>query len=83
MEAREKDRKRRVGAIGSAIVMGIYILLMIGICVWPILKGIFVPFWLKVVAVMIPTVILVSVLTVLKMRLKEIKGGEINEADQY
>ena len=75
-------RKKSLGAILGA---GIMIVLM-GLIIWMILWANHqeaIPLLLLAAILLIPCVIMICVLAVLIQRLKEIKGGEEDDAAQY
>ena len=83
MNARMTDmRKRKTGAIISAIVIFTFLILVIGAMLYfnasdPAPKGVIVFF------IIVGAVIAVSVGYVLKQRLDEVRKGEIDEASKY
>ena len=75
-------RKRKTGAIISAIVIFTFLILVIGAMLYfnasdPAPKGVIVFF------IIVGAVIAVSVGYVLKQRLDEVRKGEIDEASKY
>jgi phosphatidylglycerophosphate synthase len=83
VNARMTDmRKRKTGAIISAIVIFTFLILVIGAMLYfnasdPAPKGVIVFF------IIVGAVIAVSVGYVLKQRLDEVRKGEIDEASKY
>ena len=84
--ARKADHgKRKAGAVVFAVVtiviMLLYILLFLGILLMggndPVSVGV------AVVMVVIPVVVIAGVVYACRERMKEIEGGELDEADKY
>ena len=83
MNVQEQDqRKQKNSSWIAAIVMILFMAAIMGIMIWgqsvdPMPIGFFV------VMLAVPVIIIVGVLLALYMRLKEIEGGEANEAAKY
>ncbi len=84
MDVKKTDihRKKTIGALLGAGIMIVLMIFMIGIFIWgemvdPLPMGLFV------VIVAIPIVVIIGVVAVLIERVKEIKGGEEDEASKY
>ena len=78
----DKYKKRRSGAIIAAAAVVIFMIAAIALIIWadgidPAPKGILI-FMIAVFGIVI-----VGVLIALSQRLKELKGGELDEADKY
>lgn len=75
-------RKKRTGAIAGAIVMTMMMLMIIALLLWangqePI------PLLLLLFFIAFPTAVIISTLIALAERMKEIEGGEEDEASKY
>jgi len=83
MNVTEKDvRKKKIGSIVAASVFGLFILGMIGLLLWMnSLEG--APIGIIIFYIGALVLVLVGVITALYLRLKEIKGGEEDEAAKY
>ena len=74
--------KKKTGAVTGGVVMMIFMVFMIGMILWgnsmdPIPAG------LLLFLIAIPTVMIIAIMVVLRSRLKEIEGGEEDEASKY
>ncbi len=74
--------KKKTGAVTGGVVMMIFMVFMIGMILWgnsvdPI------PIGLLLFLIAIPTVMIIAIIVVLRSRLKEIEGGEEDEASKY
>ena len=74
--------KKKTGAVTGGVVMMIFMVFMIGMILWgnsvdPI------PIGLLLFLIAIPTVMIIAIIVVLRSRLKEIEGGEEEEASKY
>ena len=74
--------KKKTGAVTGGVVMMIFMVFMIGMILWgnsmdPI------PIGLLLFLIAIPTVMMIAIIVVLRSRLKEIEGGEEDEASKY
>lgn len=83
MNVREKDRRARKK--GALIGAGCFILLMIGGLVSIIWAMVYVSFPLvfDIILLGLPVLCIICTLFVLRERIKEINGGEIDEASKY
>lgn len=84
MDVKKTDihRKKTIGALLGAGIMIVLMIFLIGIFIWgemadPLPMGLFV------VIVAIPVIVIIGVVAVLIERVKEIKGGEEDEASKY
>ena len=75
-------RKRQRGAWVSAIVMVVFLVFFIGIILWGNSQDP-LPNVLLVCIVLIPVCIVVGIGIALAQRMKELKGGELDEAGKY
>ena len=74
--------KKKTGAVTGGAVMMIFMFFLIGMILWgnsvdPI------PIGLLLFLIAIPTVMMIAIIVVLRSRLKEIEGGEEDEASKY
>ncbi len=74
--------KKKTGAVIGGVVMMLFMVFMIGMILWgnsmdPIPAG------LLLFLIAIPTVMMIAIMVVLRSRLKEIEGGEEDEASKY
>ena len=74
--------KKKTGAVTGGVVMMIFMVFMIGMILWgnsmdPI------PIGLLLFLIAIPAVMMIAIIVVLRSRLKEIEGGEEDEASKY
>ncbi len=74
--------KKKTGAVTGGAVMMIFMVFLIGMILWgnsvdPIPTG------LLLFLIAIPTVMMIAIIVVLRSRLKEIEGGEEDEASKY
>ena len=74
--------KKKTGAVTGGAVMMIFMVFLIGMILWgnsvdPI------PIGLLLFLIAIPTVMMIAIIVVLRSRLKEIEGGEEDEASKY
>ena len=74
--------KKKTGAVTGGSVMMIFMVFLIGMILWgnsvdPI------PIGLLLFLIAIPTVMMIAIIVVLRSRLKEIEGGEEDEASKY
>ncbi len=74
--------KKKTGAVTGGAVMMIFMVFLIGMILWgnsvdPI------PIGLLLFLIAIPTVMMIAIIVVLRNRLKEIEGGEEDEASKY
>ena len=74
--------KKKTGAVIGGVVMMLFMVFMIGMILWgnsmdPIPAG------LLLFLIAIPTVMIIAIMVVLRSRLKEIEGGEEEEASKY
>ena len=74
--------KKKTGAVIGGVVMMLFMVFMIGMILWgnsmdPIPAG------LLLFLIAIPTVMIIAIMVVLRSRLKEIEGGEEDEASKY
>lgn len=76
-------RKKKAGAIIGGIVMIAFLLVMTGITVWGKYSDPDMPMALAVVLVAVFVAIIIAIIVALKSRLKEIDGGEEDEALKY
>jgi len=82
MNIKHVDKKRKNGPIISAVIMIILMLSALALLVW----GMFVdpiPLPLVLVFFLIPILVIVGILIALKQRMREIEGGEEDEASKY
>ena len=84
VDIRKKDKKaRKQGAIIGALAAISLMALFLGICVWGLITDPEMPVIVAVFLLVFPTVVIVCTLFVLRERLKEIEGGELDEASKY
>ena len=74
--------KKKTGAVTGGAVMMIFMFFLIGMILWgnsvdPI------PIGLLLFLIAIPTVMIIAIMVVLRSRMKEIEGGEEDEASKY
>ena len=83
MDVQEQDqKKKKIGPMIAAIVMIVFMAATMGIMIWAqSVDPMPVVFFAIVLAV--PVITIIGVLLALYMRLKEIEGGEENEAAKY
>lgn len=83
MDVKQTDvKKRRVGALLSAAVFVVLMAALIALALWgnhvePM------PTLLLVFIIIFPLAVIVGVLIALRQRMKELKGGELDEARKY
>lgn len=82
LDKTDMQRKKRKGAIGATIAVLAFILCYIAICVWGMMTDP-VPIWVAVVIIGIALVVIVGIILALIGRMKEIEGGEEDEAAKY
>ena len=75
-------KKKQLGAVFGAVVMSILMLALIGLMVWANTQE-QVPVLILVVYIGVPVLVILGVVAALVFRLKEIKGGEEDEASKY
>ena len=84
MDTAQKDRhmKKRAGAVTGALIMSILMVLIFGFILWghsmdPL------PVPILALLLMVPVTVIIGIVVVLYNRLKEIEGGEEDEASKY
>ena len=84
MDVKKTDirKKRRTGAIIGAVVMILFMGFVIGLMLWANTQDP-IPTGLLIFLIAIPVVIIGGILTALAGRMKEIEGGEEDEASKY
>lgn len=84
MDIKKTDirKKRRTGAIIGAVVMILFMGFMIGLMLWANTQDP-IPTGLLIFLIAIPVVIIGGILAALAGRMKEIEGGEEDEASKY
>lgn len=83
MNVKNKDVRRQIGPILSAIVMIIFFISMIALVSWIYTIDETTPILLPIGISILMIAFIIGVLIALKQRLKEIKGGELDEASKY
>lgn len=80
----KKDQKnvKRAGSIAAASVLIIYMAFIIGVLVYAATEEP-IPLFMLAMLIVIPTVIIIAIFVALYLRMKEIKGGEEDEAAKY
>lgn len=76
-------RRQKKNAIVAAMIVVLIAMPGIIIPIWAytVIPG--MPLWLMVIIMLLPTLLITGILLALRERLKEIKGGELNEASKY
>ncbi|MGM9537092.1 MAG: hypothetical protein ACI3VN_02035 [Candidatus Onthomonas sp.] len=82
MSGGRKKRESPRGAILSAAIILLLLVWMIGLYLWCMEEDP-MPTWLFVILEAIPVASIVALLAALVQRLREIRKGELDEADQY
>ena len=84
MDIKKTDirKKRRTGAIIGAVVMILFMGFVIGLMLWANTQDP-IPTGLLIFLIAIPVVIIGGILAALAGRMKEIEGGEEDEASKY
>lgn len=84
MNVLKTDRKkRRQGAIIGAASAILFMAVFLGIIIWGVAVDPEFPLVLAFALLLFPAVVIIGTLFALKERLKEIEGGEIDEASKY
>ena len=83
MNIEKKDtRKRKKGPVIAAVIMTLLMFLLMGLVLWGNTQDP-LPIGVLLIILAIPGVVVVGVVLALKQRLKEIEGGEEDEASKY
>ena len=83
MNIEKKDtRKRKKGPVIAAVIMTLLMFLLMGLVLWGNTQEP-LPIGILLIILAIPGVVVVGVVLALKQRLKEIEGGEEDEASKY
>ena len=83
MNIEKKDtKKRKKGTVIAAVIMTLLMFLMMGLVLWGNTQDP-LPIGILLIILAIPGVVVVGVVLALKQRLKEIEGGEEEEASKY
>jgi len=83
MDIGETDtRKKKAVPMIAAIVMALFMMALIWLIVWAEMEDP-LPIGLFVVILLVPVAVIAGTFMALKQRLKEIEGGEENEASKY
>ena len=83
MNIEKKDtKKRKKGTVIAAVIMTLLMFLMMGLVLWGNTQDP-LPIGILLIILAIPGVVVVGVVLALKQRLKEIEGGEEDEASKY
>ena len=83
MNIEKKDtRKRKKGPVIAAVIMTLLMFLLMGLVLWGNTQDP-LPIGVLLIILSIPGVVVVGVVLALKQRLKEIEGGEEDEAAKY
>ena len=83
MNIEKKDtKKRKKGTVIAAVIMTLLMFLMMGLVLWGNTQDA-LPIGILLIILAIPGVVVVGVVLALKQRLKEIEGGEEDEASKY
>jgi len=84
VDIRKKDKtKRKKDALTAAFVAIIFMALFLVLMIWACLVDPDVPVVLSILLISIPTIGIIGTVLALKERLKEIEGGELDEASKY
>ena len=84
VDIRKKDKaKRKKDALTAASVAIIFMALFLVLMIWACLVDPDVPVVLSILLISIPTIGIIGTVLALKERLKEIEGGELDEASKY
>jgi DNA-binding transcriptional MerR regulator len=84
MDVRKKDKLfRKRSALISAVVFICLMLLFMGLFLWAFLEDSSTPVLVPVICTGFPLICIGGTLLALKERLKEIEGGELDEASKY
>lgn len=76
-------KKRKIGPIISVSIIVVYFLVIMALGIWASSADPQTPVWFMVIFFSVATLVIVGILVALRMRLKEIDGGEIDEACKY
>ncbi|MCI8327352.1 MAG: hypothetical protein HFI37_06220 [Lachnospiraceae bacterium] len=82
----EKQRKQRKIKKTGAIITGVVIILIVAIQIAMLALGMYetmAPFGVIVLSLLVPILLVVGIVYVLEERIKEIEGGEEDEASKY
>lgn len=84
MDIQKTDKKRlKKYALISAVVFIVYMLLLIGVMIWGAAVDKDAPVLIIAIFTGIPLICIIGILLALRERLKEIEGGELDEASKY
>ena len=84
VDIRKKDKaKRKKDALIAAFAAIIFMVLFLALMIWAATVDPDVPVILAILLICIPTIGIVGTLLALRERLKEIEGGELDEASKY
>ena len=75
-------RRKTIGALTGASIMILVMVLVFGLMLWANTQDP-LPFGILLALLAVPAVVIICILVVLAQRIKEIKGGEEDEAAQY
>lgn len=76
-------RKQKNGALLGVVPIILFMIFMICISIFGILNEPDFPLVLAVLLIVTPIVVIIATIVVLRQRLKEIEGGELDEASKY
>lgn len=84
MDIRKRDRQQRkkgafIGALSAILFMAVFL----GIILWAVITEPGLPLPLLMILLSLPTIGIIGTLAALRERLKEIEGGELDEASKY
>lgn len=85
MDRKDMRMKRKIGAILCALAVIIYAVWYIFFCIWmyeDLATSGSSSYWVLLYG-LIPIALLVGIIIALRMRIKEIEKGEIDEANKY
>lgn len=84
MDIRKRDRQQRkkgafIGALSAILFMAVFL----GIILWAVITEPGLPLPLLIILLSLPILGIIGTLAALRERLKEIEGGELDEASKY
>jgi hypothetical protein len=83
MDPKQQDiRKKMVGPIAAAVVMGVLMALVEALLIWA-QRTDPLPWALFLVMLLAPAAVVVGVVLALVSRLKEVRSGEAEQAEKY
>ena len=86
MDIQRKDKRRRMkGAFTGALFAILFMAMFLGIILWAAVvdSGDAIPLPILAILLAIPLLGIIGTLTALRERIKEIEGGELDEASKY